>query len=263
MNRSKMPIAVITLSEKGRIVARKLSGKMSNCRLYVHQDVKDIQKEETAFPRTTELVQTLFDTGTAIVFVLPVGVATRAIAPHVRHKKTDPAVVVVDVGGRWAISLLSGHEGGANDLALQISNAIGAEPIVTTTTEAEKFLIVGVGCRRGTSVEDIQTAITRTLLNNGLSTKNVRMMASADIKADEVGLIEAAQNMEIPLRFISATEIEACAKTIVDSPFVQKKVNLPGVAEPAALLAGRKTTLIVPKQKFARVTVAIAMENCF
>ena len=53
------------------------------------------------------------------------------------------------------MSLLSGHEGGANDLALQIANLVGAEPVITTTTEALKSVIVGVGCRRGTEAERI------------------------------------------------------------------------------------------------------------
>ena len=58
------------------------------------------------------------------------------------------------------ISLVSGHEGGANDLALRLANLIGAEPVISTSSEALKRIIVGVGCRRGTCAEWIMAAIT-------------------------------------------------------------------------------------------------------
>lgn len=89
----------------------------------------------------------------------PCGVVTRALAPHLRHKTTDPAVVVVDAVGRFAVSLLSGHEGGANDLTMAVSNIIEAEPVITTTTETLKTIVVGVGCRRGAESAKIIRAV--------------------------------------------------------------------------------------------------------
>lgn len=71
----------------------------------------------------------------AIVFVGAVGIAVRYIAPHVRSKDTDPAVVCMDELGRWAIALLSGHIGGCNALTERIAEGTGAEPIVTTATD--------------------------------------------------------------------------------------------------------------------------------
>ena len=71
----------------------------------------------------------------AVVFVGATGIAVRAIAPHVANKMTDPAVVVVNEGGTWAIPLLSGHVGGANRLATRIADTIGATAVVTTATD--------------------------------------------------------------------------------------------------------------------------------
>ncbi len=160
------------------------------------------------------------------------------------------------------MSLLSGHEGGANDLAVQVGNAIFAEPIITTTTEALKDLIVGVGCRRGTSRELIVSAITNALTEADLELSRVRYLSSAQVKADEEGLLLAARDLNIPLRFISSDEIRNCNLDFQHSAFVEEKVNVPAVAEPSALLAGRRTKLLVPKKIYQGVTIAVAQESC-
>lgn len=81
---------------------------------------------------------------TGIVFIGATGIAVRAIAPYLRDKWEDPAVVVVDECGRYAIPLLSGHVGGANDLALRIAWLIGAQPIITTATDGRDVFAVDV-----------------------------------------------------------------------------------------------------------------------
>jgi cobalt-precorrin 5A hydrolase len=170
--------------------------------------------------------------------------------------------VAVDAGGRWAISLLSGHEGGANDLAVTVANILSAEPVISTTTEALKTVIVGVGCRRGTKSAQILTAISQALQEGGLEVSQVRLISSADIKSREQGLLEAANELGVPLRFISSEEIRDSRRRFHHSDFVRQKVNLPAVAEPAALLAGRRTKLILRKRAYNGVTVALAQESC-
>lgn len=81
------------------------------------------------------LVAALFARCDALVFVMATGIAVRVIAPHIVHKGSDPAVVVLDERGQHAISLLSGHLGGANALTLRIAAAVGADPVVTTATD--------------------------------------------------------------------------------------------------------------------------------
>ena len=78
----------------------------------------------------------------ALIFVGAVGIAVRAIAPHCRNKATDPAVVAVDECGRFAVPLLSGHLGGANDLAREIAACCGAVPVITTATDAHGLFAV-------------------------------------------------------------------------------------------------------------------------
>jgi cobalt-precorrin 5A hydrolase len=265
-----MKTALITLSAEGARLLSPLAGRLPESRLFVHESVQheSVRQEsgrETPeverFSKIADLTASLFPVCRGLVYAAPCGVVVRALAPLIKSKFEDPAVVVLDAGGRWAVSLLSGHEGGANDLAIRVANLSGAEPVVTTTTEALKSVIVGIGCRRGTKAERIVAAIREALAEAGIALAEVRLLASAEIKADESGLLAAAETLGVPIRFLSAAEIRSSPREFSHSDFVEEKVNLPAVAEPAALLAGRKTRFICRKKTINGITIALAREG--
>ncbi len=262
--------ALITLSLEGAKLLAPLAAALPGARLFIHESVRyepvrnapvrEVPDAER-FTRIADLTASLFPVCKGLVYAAPCGVVVRAVAPLIRNKYEDPAVVVLDAGGRWAVSLLSGHEGGANSLAIRVANILGAEPVITTTTEALKSVIVGIGCRRGTPAERIVAAVREALVEANVALEEVRLLASADLKADEAGLLAAAETLGVPIRFITASEIRASSREFAHSTFVEEKVNLPAVAEPAALLAGRRTQFICRKKKINGITISLAREG--
>lgn len=253
-------LAVIALSDAGARLASKLASEMEMSDLFFHQGVAQGFSGQR-FASALALTRRIFHRYHGLVYIMPCGVVVRAIAGVLQHKTSDPAIVAVDIGARYAVSLLSGHEGGANALALRVANALSAEPVISTSAEAARDVIVGVGCRRGAPEADIIAAVRGGLRRAGVSPSRVRVLASADIKKNEEGLITAAARLGLPLRFISAVEIRGTIKAFRHSPLVKRKINLPAVAEPAALLAGRRTQLILRKTVIRGVTVAVTREN--
>lgn len=255
-----MTIGLVTLSNDGALLADRVRSAFPDSNMYIHENVEGNWDAER-FSSIVELTHRIFNRYGGLVYFAPCGVVVRALAPNLKSKTQDPAVVVVDVGARWAISLLSGHEGGANDLAIAVGNILDAEPVVSTSTEALKRVIVGIGCRRGAKSEKIVAAVQAALKEADMELSQVRLLSSASIKADEEGLLVAARELEIPLRFISGEEIRRCGREFNHSPFVEEKVNLPAVAEPCALLAGRRTRLVLSKRSYDGITIALAQEG--
>lgn len=256
-----MKVALITLSEKGAVVARHLAARLPDTSIFVHGDVTR-QEGENSFDRVLEATPSLVERFDGLVYIMPAGVAVRALEGNLRHKTEGPGAVVADVAGRYAVSLVGGHEAGGNRLAMQVANLLDAEPVISTTTEAAKTLIAGVGCRRGVSADDVERAVAEGLDEVGASISKLRLLASADIKKDEDGLLEAAENLDVSVRFIGSRRIRECCRDFGRSEVAERRVGLPAVAEPAALLAGTRTTLCLRKTIHGPVTVALAREDC-
>ena len=113
----KMKVAIIQISEAGREIASTLRRALG---------AKMIQRSEVGKEWRRQ---------DAFVFIGAMGICVRTIAPYIKDKHEDPAVVCVDSLGQNAISVLSGHVGGANDLAREIAGMIGARDVITTQSD--------------------------------------------------------------------------------------------------------------------------------
>lgn len=107
------------------------------------------------FKRLAPAVEKQFNRFKGHVFIMSTGIVVRMVAPLLRHKTQDPAVVVADERGRHAISLLSGHLGGANDLARQVAGILGGDPVITTATDVNDLPAIDILAQKaGLSIEN-------------------------------------------------------------------------------------------------------------
>ncbi|MCG8351771.1 MAG: precorrin-3B C(17)-methyltransferase [Chloroflexales bacterium] len=121
-------------------------------------------------------------------------------------------------------------------------------------------LVAGVGCRRGVPAEELYDALMATLDDAGLGPRCVAALATAELKADEPGLIALAEAIGTPLEVIPTAQLATLDPAAFSPSAATEHFDLPGVAEPCALLAANGP-LIVPKRAFARCTVAVALKG--
>ena len=163
-------IAIAGFTANGCVLAQKIANELEGARAWAPRRIS----EEVGLPGFDSVgawAGEAFAQGCdGIVFVGACGIAVRAVAPYVASKMHDPAVVCVDEAGRWAISLLSGHVGGANDLARRIARIVGATPVVTTATDVRGvFAIDEWAARRGLVIANPQliNRVSGALLEGG------------------------------------------------------------------------------------------------
>lgn len=245
-----MKVAIVAITKKGEKAALKIKKNLPGCKVYVLSLKGGLR----------DLTKKLFSEFEGIVFCMATGIVVRVIAPYIKDKYSDPAVVTVDEERRFAISLLSGHEGGANNLAIRVANSLGAEPVVTTASESKRNIVIGIGCRRGINKEEIVKAVRYALTKIGRPMNRIRYIATIDLKQNEQGLQDACIELGIPLRIISAELIKKFNGTYKRSSFVKEKIGVEGVSEPCALIAAKRPKLILAKTKIGRVTVAAVKE---
>ncbi len=259
-----MKLAAIALNQNSLRVGNYLRQCLSDddIFLYLPQKLQAAGADTKAgyFSDLPSLIPSLFKQYDALIFITSLGLTYRVIAPYIEDKYHDPAVVVIDELGRFCISALSGHEGGANTLAAKLAAHLNAEAVITTATEAGRNIIAGVGCRRGASGASIKQAIMSALGQAQQELGMVRQLCTIDIKRDEPGIWSTARELGLPLRFIPKSWLERIAVQ-QPSEWVKQQIGVAGVAEPCALLGGKCTKLILPKTIIGGVTVALAREN--
>ncbi|NLX93889.1 MAG: cobalamin biosynthesis protein CbiG [Clostridiales bacterium] len=261
-----MRIAVVAFSACGAALGTQLKALTGHEITYYVTKRHSGEPFYKPFDSVRELTAELFNKTEAFVFVGACGIAVRAIAPFIKSKLTDPAVVVCDETGRFTISLLSGHAGGANKLAEQIAAVIGSVPVITTASDSHallgntplhKNLVLGIGCRRGISAETIERAVTILLWDQKIPLVRVAEVATIDVKADEEGMLKFTKAFGLPLSFYSAEELAEVQGDFSSSERVLQAVGVDNVCERAAVLCGGRGKLILKKTAKDGVTVAV------
>ncbi len=244
--------AIFYITENGLNLAKRLQ------KLYPEGRIEKFNSKE---------VRDIWHKHKNLIFIMAAGIVVRTIASLIKDKKTDPAVVVLDEKGKYAISLLSGHIGGANQLANDIANFLGGHSVITSAQLylRPKNLIIGIGCNKGTSANEIENSIKTVLYDNNMSFLSIHSIATIDIKGNEKGLKEFAEKYDFKINTYTSDELNAVvslqpsALSLSDTVF--KATGAKGVAEPSALLSSGNDKLLVAKQKIGNVTIAVAKQK--
>ncbi len=143
-----MKVAIICFSLTGWETGEKLKKGFVEKGAEVSLDGKSRYIPDSIKERTEEWAGQKFEDSDALVFIGACGIAVRSIAPYIKKKTGDPAVLVIDECGKFVISLLSGHLGGANELALDASEILHSLPVITTATDLHNRFAVDVFAKK-------------------------------------------------------------------------------------------------------------------
>lgn len=165
-------LALVAITKHGVDLIRHLHAHFPTADVYYMSKFAYGDEEEKGyhlFEGSVKLqLPMMFAKYNGIVMVISIGAVVRMIAPLLKDKKEDPAVVVIDDKGQFAISVLSGHIGGANDLTRQVARYLQATPVVTTASDVQKTIPVDIfGRELGFVLEDFDnvTAVSAAVVN--------------------------------------------------------------------------------------------------
>ena len=160
-----MKLACLSFTDKGKEIANKLKTLKEQTYIIHHYNNKEITG---GIKKVLPFLWTKYD---GLIFIASVGIAVRMINPYIKHKTIDPAIVVIDDFGKFSISLLSGHIGGANQLAEWLAGIVDAKPVITTASDNRQIESVDLFAKRNNYyIENIKEITTITaLMVNGKS----------------------------------------------------------------------------------------------
>ncbi|HXB97019.1 MAG TPA: cobalamin biosynthesis protein [bacterium] len=160
---------MIAITKHGIEHAKALKAQLPGAELWVSEKQKALAPDaDGTFPAIKDFTAQAWDRYDGLVYHVSLGAVVRTIAPFLKGKDVDPAVVTVDDGKRFAISLLSGHVGGANELCEQVAALLGATPVVTTASDARATIPVDIlGRDLGWRLEakDFVTPVSAAVVN--------------------------------------------------------------------------------------------------
>lgn len=132
--------------------------------------IKSFYPDASIIKYRSGMLSRKWDRNKLFVFIMATGIVVRTIAPFIKDKKTDPAVLVIDEDGKYVISLLSGHLGGANKFARQVAIFLDAQPVITTASDINELTSIDLWSKENNLTIDnwdMLPPISTKLINNG------------------------------------------------------------------------------------------------
>lgn len=341
-----MKVAAITLTKGGLLLARKLQQYNEEIHVYSTKKYDDKPISIINLP-LKDNIKSILEKYDMIIFIMATGIVVRVIAPYIKHKTIDPGIIVMDEKGKYVISLLSGHIGGANKYTKELAYYLKASPVITTSSDVKdtiavdmlamklncyvedleyakivtahivndynigiissipiniklpsqfiklneeniedsinkfnikslinisdnklqgscpisnlipKNIIVGIGCRRGKTKEEIIDQLNKTCNEYNININKISKISTVEVKKDEVGLIELAEKLKVPLEIISLDSIREVQHQFDGSSFVEKTIGVKCVCEPCGYISSNYGKCIVNKVKNNGITISL------
>ena len=152
-------VAILAITKNGIKMGLSLKNLFPDWKVFAPSKFSDNNEVIEWYNDSTSIkIVDLFKSNNALICLFSLGAVIRLIAPHIKDKKTDPAVIVIDDKAQFVISVLSGHLGGANELSNDIAQKINAVPVITTAADVNKTIAVDlVGKEFGWRIDDDDT----------------------------------------------------------------------------------------------------------
>lgn len=357
-----MKLAIYAITVNGAKQGERLKKALPFAHLYVSDAAKcESRESKTLILPLSTFVADKFAQYDGHIFICATGIVTRMISPLIKDKREDPAVVCLDEQGKFAISMLSGHRGGANELTERVAHIVKAAPVITTASDVSesisvdmfgapfgwyldpvsepsitpvsaavvndepvvvaqeagdkawwkydkrmpanvlchtnlseidssdyrgavlisdkqspnmsgwenklvlwrpKSLVLGLGCDRNTPLSTLEAGLKVFSEQFNLSLDSVHSMASIDLKADEVGLLQLSDIKQWPYTTYSAEELDGIEGIENPSDYVKKVTGSNSVAEAAALKQSKTNQLLVAKWAFKQDGFNMTVSCC-
>ena len=229
-------VSVLAITKNGVNIGGKLKELFPNWNVFAPSKLSNENKNITWYSEpTSDKIIELFKNSNALICLFSLGAVIRLIAPYLKDKKTDPAVIVIDDKTNFVISVLSGHIGGANELTQEISEKLNALPVITTAADVNKTIAVDlVGREFGWKIDD-ETTVTK--------------ISAHMVNAEPIGVFQQTGNKkwykELPKNVTIYNSLEELKKsnskayliisdTIIDNELAQESV----IYRPQSLVIG-------------------------
>lgn len=246
-------IFLISFTDNGQALAEKLAGGLN-------QKEMEAQAFRCGNPLSLSAFASQgFREAEALIFVGAMGIAVRAIAPHVVSKVKDPAVVVIDERGNNAISVLSGHLGGGNELTQLVAKIIGANPVITTATDVQGVFAIDLWTKKN-NCKILRSDRIKVISAALLSGEKIDFVSDYEISG------QVPKNVE--LRVLRGQKEDKVENAQGEASFDERPNVLVSIDKTKIENANKKCLVAVPQIAYLGVgcrkgTTEHAIEECF
>ncbi|AZG73312.1 cobalamin biosynthesis protein [Shewanella livingstonensis] len=342
-----MRIAIHAITRKGQLLAMQLASRLENAEVFVLDRSGEWGGDTASKQTLKDHLSDSFSQFDQHIGIFSVGIATRLLAPLLQDKRTDPGVICVDEAGQFVVPVLSGHRGGANEIAKKVAKILKAQAVITTASDTSETLSVdmfgkplgwhlaaeseehitsvssavvngaatliwqqsgqknwwiyakrmpehiwvsetqqqpdlstysaaiiisnkqhvidtdlphviwrptnieiGIGCDRNTPLHVLQQGLAYFLEKNNLHPNSIAGVHSAELKANELGIIELAKQLKLNFHCYPAKTLAEVEGIENPSETVLRCIGISSVAEAACLHGSQRNKLLIPKFKF-------------